>query len=274
MNYTELKMNQENLADLVQCGNYFKNLPHQIQALQYLQKNTSLEVLREFTKIWRATENVVDLKLLAGLESVIGQGRVQTLQQKVLVPVQSYILKLQNGKGVDLKKLIYNSTQSVPEKVLEEHLKYLIPWLEKFEINTKLRVIHFLAQTLHESCEFYYTEEIASGEDYEGRTDLGNVNPGDGRLYKGRGLIQVTGRYNYSQISRDFGIDFIETPYALATVEFAGSSAVWYWNSRGLNDLADNDFFDSITYQINGGYNGYNDRLNYLEELKNQWKEE
>jgi predicted chitinase len=72
--------------------------------------------------------------------------------------------------------------------------------LDQYEIDTRLRVAHFLAQIIHEAAGLSTTEEFASGAAYEGRKDLGNVNPGDGRLYKGRGLLQLTGRANYKRL--------------------------------------------------------------------------
>ncbi len=149
--------------------------------------------------------------------------------------------------------------------------KFVAPLNEgfaRFEINTPLRIAHFLAQVLHESGEFQYQEELASGADYEGRDDLGNTQPGDGRRYKGRGLIQVTGRYNYQQISKDLGIDYVSNPGRLAQLPDCVNSAFWYWNSRGLSRFADGDDFETITRKINGGYNGWDDRLKYLNRAK------
>ena len=79
--------------------------------------------------------------------------------------------------------------------------------LEAYGIDTRLRIAHFLGQTCHESAGFRTTEEFASGEAYEGRKDLGNIKKGDGRRYKGRGLLQLTGRANYAEHGKMLGVD-------------------------------------------------------------------
>ncbi|WP_218779884.1 glycoside hydrolase family 19 protein [Hymenobacter crusticola] len=132
--------------------------------------------------------------------------------------------------------------------------------LEKYQINTPQRAAHFLAQIGHESAGLDYVREIASGAAYEGRTDLGNTQKGDGVRFRGRGLIQITGRANYYALSRAFGVDFVANPLLLEQPLYAALSAGWYWNSRSLNEMADGNFFLTITKRINGGRNGYADR--------------
>ncbi|MBG8553076.1 glycoside hydrolase family 19 protein [Hymenobacter guriensis] len=132
--------------------------------------------------------------------------------------------------------------------------------LARYKISTPLRVAHFLAQIGHESCGLDAVREYASGAAYEGRLDLGNVHPGDGVRFRGRGLIQITGRANYYALSRAFGVDFVADPVKLEQPLYAALSAGWYWNSRNLNELADGNFFRTITKRINGGTNGYADR--------------
>lgn len=143
-----------------------------------------------------------------------------------------------------------------------------------FAINTPQRLAAFLAQIGHESGGLRYTEEIwgptPAQTRYEGRKDLGNTEPGDGQRYRGRGLIQITGRYNYRACReglRDDGIDcpdFEATPEDLASPEWAAITAAWYWDSHRLNVLADTGTaadFELITRRINGGLNGQADRL-------------
>ncbi len=131
----------------------------------------------------------------------------------------------------------------------------------EFDINNPAREAAFLAQIAHESVSLRYVREIASGEAYEGRSDLGNVAAGDGVRFKGRGLIQITGRANYAACASALNLPLLDHPELLEEAENACRSAAWYWKSRGLNELADAGDFRLITKRINGGYNGYADRL-------------
>ncbi len=132
--------------------------------------------------------------------------------------------------------------------------------LSRYGITTPLRIAHFLAQVGHESCGLDAVREYASGAAYEGRKDLGNVVAGDGVRFRGRGLIQITGRANYYALSKAFGVDFVANPLLLESPQYAALSAGWYWNSRSLSALADGNFFVTITKRINGGVNGLADR--------------
>jgi len=130
-------------------------------------------------------------------------------------------------------------------------------------LNTKLRISHFLAQIEHESAGFKHLKEIGNDtyfKKYEGRKDLGNNQTGDGLKYKGRGYIQITGRANYTELSKDLGIDFVNNPQLLEQEVNAILSALWYWNKRGLNKFADANDIKAITKRINGGFNGLADR--------------
>ena len=140
------------------------------------------------------------------------------------------------------------------------YLPFLNKYFSHYQVNTPLRLSAFLGQVGHESGQLRYNEEIASGAAYEGRKDLGNVHPGDGRKYKGRGLIQVTGRFNYDAISKSLGIDFLNNPTKLSEPEFAVLSAFWFWKRNSLNRYADLKDFKELTRKINGGYKGLADR--------------
>lgn len=151
---------------------------------------------------------------------------------------------------------------------IQKFLKPLNEAMEKYEINTPRRQAAFLAQLAHESGSLRYVEEIATGEAYEGRKDLGNTQPGDGKRFKGRGLIQITGRANYQAIGEALGYDFINHPDDLEKPGAASFSAAWFWWSRHLNRIADMDGFERITRKINGGLNGLEDRKKHWENCK------
>lgn len=149
--------------------------------------------------------------------------------------------------------------------VLEKYVEPLNATMNEFEINANpARETHFLAQVAHESGGFNYVRELASGAAYEGREDLGNTEPGDGVRFKGRGLIQITGRSNYRDCGVDLGLDLLANPELLEEPTNAARSAGWFWNSRNLNEIADRGDTKAITKKINGGLNGYQDRLTYL----------
>lgn len=132
--------------------------------------------------------------------------------------------------------------------------------LASYAINTRLRIAHFLAQTCHESAGFRTTEEFASGARYEGRADLGNVQPGDGVRYKGRGLLQLTGRANYREFGRLIGQDLEGDPEAAAEPVLSLRIACEFWKKKGINALCDADDIVAVTRRINGGTNGLDDR--------------
>ena len=140
--------------------------------------------------------------------------------------------------------------------------------MHEFHINSPLRQAAFIAQIAHESGELRYVEEIASGIAYEHRKDLGNTQPGDGMKFKGRGLIQITGRNNYHECGKSLGFDLITNPELLETPDLACRSAAWFWASRGLNDLADKGDQERICRRINGGLNGLKERLAYFAKAK------
>lgn len=140
--------------------------------------------------------------------------------------------------------------------------------MKEADVTTAPRAAMWCAQLGHESVGLKYMEEIASGDAYEGRTDLGNTQPGDGRRFKGRGPIQVTGRANYAALSRwahqrslvPTPTFFVDNPAALASLDYAFYGAVWFWVTHDLNGPADRRDLEATTKIINGGFNGLDDR--------------
>lgn len=145
------------------------------------------------------------------------------------------------------------------------------PVLDAYAITTPSRVCHFLAQLAHESDGFRTTEEYASGAAYEGRRDLGNTRAGDGKRYKGRGLIQLTGRANYRAYGTRLGLDLEADPARAAEPELSLRIACEYWQAKGLNALADRDDIAAITRKINGGTNGLAGRKAWLAKARKLW---
>lgn len=141
--------------------------------------------------------------------------------------------------------------------------------MKEFSIDTPLRQAAFLAQCCHESGGFYYVRELASGKAYENRIDLGNIHPGDGPRFKGRGLLQITGRENYEFCGKALGLDLVENPDLLEEHPYSSRSAGWFWSEfKNLNLLADKGEFNLITKRINGGYNGLAERALYYDRAK------
>lgn len=169
---------------------------------------------------------------------------------------------------------------------------------EAWEIDTARRVAMFVAQTAHESAGFRrllenmkysaaglrrtwkqrfseadadrmaYDEYAIAERAYGGRMGNGPEGTGDGFRYRGRGLIQVTGKTNYLLIGEHLGGDFIERPDDLTVPIWAAYAAACYWDLSGCSEMADADDFESITRAINGGVNGLEDRYNWLDVVR------
>jgi putative chitinase len=135
---------------------------------------------------------------------------------------------------------------------------------DAFGVDTLDRQAAFLAQCGHESAGFGITREIwgptPAQSGYEGRADLGNLQPGDGSKFRGRGLIQITGRANYAACADALGLDLLNHPELLEAPDGASRSAGWFWQTYRLNQYADSGDFETLTRRINGGLNGLADR--------------
>lgn len=176
--------------------------------------------------------------------------------------------------------------------VMPHALQRMDTWLEplntamdKFQINTPLRIAAFLANVAVESMELKYVKELASGSEYEGNHHLGNTQPGDGVRFKGRGLMQITGRKNYGLVATALGLPLLDHPEMLELPVYAAQSAGWFWTvgaglnlskqaltrctaGCNLNDIADKPDFQGTVMAINGGLNGWAQRKAYYEKAK------
>lgn len=187
---------------------------------------------------------------------------------------------------------------------IDEHVEKYTPALnaemQKYEVHSPIRVAHFIAQIAHESGSFRYssenlnysakalravfgkyfpTDEMAeayarqpekiANRVYASRMGNGDEASGEGWKFRGRGLIQLTGKENYTNCGNAIGRDLLSNPDQLATDPYAAVAAsLWFWNSRSLNTHADNDDVNTVTRRINGGLNGLDDRVSYLNKAK------
>lgn len=167
-------------------------------------------------------------------------------------------------------KNIFNVAGNYPRN--RANVTALVPffnkYLSQYDINSPYRLKHFFGQACEECAAFSELTEEASGNEYEGRRDLGNVNKGDGARYKGRGIFQLTGRNNYEMIGKQIGIDLVNDPLKAATPEISVITACVYWNTHNLSALADSNLsfeatLEAITRKINGGLNGLDVRRSY-----------
>ena len=159
----------------------------------------------------------------------------------------------------------------LPAKKNTDFLPFLQAAMAEFAIEVPARAAAFLAQLAHESGQFRFMEEIwgptPAQQRYEPQStlaaNLGNTEQGDGKRFKGRGPIQVTGRANYRRFGDLLGVPLVADPARAAAPDIAFRIAGLYWSKKGLNELADRatpDAFREITRRINGGFNGQADR--------------
>ena len=167
-----------------------------------------------------------------------------------------------------LKKIVVVGLPA--ENILDEIIFALNQTFVKYQINTPLRQCHFLAQVMHESGVFKYKEEIWGNTPaqlgYDTRVDLGNTpeKDGDGKLYKGRGWIQLTGKANYEAFSKFLNKPEIMTNPDLVSTDYSFESAIFFFEKNKLWEICDKgvnkDTILTLTKRINGGTHGLEDR--------------
>jgi putative chitinase len=192
----------------------------------------------------------------------------------------------------DILKAIAPGSKKSGFKHLSGLSLWMNNWFPKFEIDTKGEICHILAQLAHESDSFNAMEEYSTGQQYEGRLDLGNKVRGDGIKFKGRGPLQVTGRNNYSLMGIKAGapMKFIYNPELLATPQWGVWSACIFWTEKGLLSISNMDDSVRLPYKrkvddgkyeiiqvspveyisrrVNGGVNGLQERVKFYERAK------
>lgn len=161
--------------------------------------------------------------------------------------------------------------------------------MQKYEINTLPRIGMFMAQLAHESLSLRYSSEIwgptkqqqryernflyawppTAQDDFNDKAyELGNVEQGDGSRFRGRGPIQTTGRTNYRIVGNELGYDFVANPDKLSLPGAGAFSSAFFWSRHGLNALADKGDMKSITKRINGGLNGFDERMKHWNRIR------
>ena len=138
-----------------------------------------------------------------------------------------------------------------------------------------LHICHFLAQLAHESAGFRTMREYwgptAAQQNYEGRSDLGNVQPGDGKRFMGRGYLQITGRANYASYGTLTGQPLTTTPELAEDPIVALNIACLYWKNRKIDDPAGKNDIAEVTRRINGGHNGLSERTALFRKAMQIW---
>ena len=219
---------------------------------------------------------------------------------------QIAVKEKEQPKYLFTKEELYQINSNLNKNECDYYYEALNEIIQQYNINTKLRICHFLAQILHESGHFRYksenlnysakalrsvfpkyfkTDEIAAeyarkpekigNRVYANRMGNGDEASGDGFTFRGRGLIQLTGRSNYKTCGEDLDIDLLKLPDLITSdSKICVKTACWFWNKNKLNELADIDDIVTITKRINGGTNGLDDRKKILNLAKSVLKME
>lgn len=186
--------------------------------------------------------------------------------------------------GIELIKIeqLNQLMPAAPSATLASVIEPLNNTCAEFSINTPQRIAAFLSQLAHESGELRWMNEIWGPTEAQHRYEppsklaarLGNTQPGDGKRYRGRGPIQLTGRANYKIAGAALALPLEDNPDLVATPAVGIRVAGWFWHSKDLNTLADQNNYLGITRRINGGTNGLADRVKYWERAKAIWRDE
>ena len=199
--------------------------------------------------------------------SAIDQAKLDQIIQRISNPepeVQPVATPQVTTKPIAKAKAKPTSGQSAsPKKYVPVTTSPFELILRKAALGAKMagaELAAFMGQCAHESAKFTTTKEFSSGQQYEGRADLGNIQPGDGARYKGRGFIQITGRANYTAAGKALGIDLVNHPELAERPDIATKVSIWYWNTRVKPRVGNFANIKQVTKKVNGGVNGLQDR--------------
>lgn len=262
------------MINILDAVNHYKNLFHQSDAFNYLDKATPVQIKQKFATLYRnqlssnADISILDaVKFFKGFDhqvaafKYLNESTPESVKKQFAEIYRKSAPKTFVSKG-QLAHVWNVKESSIPDSVVID----LNNCLNTFEINTPKRIRHFLAQTAHESGGGKWTKELDDGRYLEGRSDLGNTQKGDGPKYKGAGYIQLTGRSNYQKFS-----NFIKDPKVMDGVNYVAekypfTSAGFFWKENNLNKLCDNNAtVEQVTRIVNGGLNGIEDRKWYYQ---------
>lgn len=169
-----------------------------------------------------------------------------------------------------LRRIMPAATDHVADRAAA-HADMLTAAMSEFSISTPRRQAAFIANVAEETMQLHYMREIASGAAYEpaiaGQPPnpraiaLGNTEVGDGPRFKGGGYPMLSGRANYLACGKALGVDLIANPSLIEAPYCAARAGGWFWQTHGLNELADADKFISVIHRLNGGFNGGDERV-------------
>lgn len=211
--------------NLSKSAKYYKEEPHQLAAWNWLESQLSEATLDHFAELYRAGPVTPSTNIITP----------QICQQLTGYPASAF----DDTFCGDFNKLLAMTG-------FDQH---------------KEAMCMLIANLMHETGNFKWMSEIADGSAYEGRTDLGNTHPGDGKKYKGAGVLMLTGRYNYSRAAEKLQDPLIlERGWKYVTDHYPFRSALGWIEDNNLLNVCLTKGFDDCCYRINGGWNGYQDR--------------
>jgi len=190
-----------------------------------------------------------------------------TFNRVISILLENVVTTHKGSKSTDITKKQLAFIWGVSEAIIKDAvIQDLNNCLRRFNITTPLRKRHFISQISHESGGGKWMKELASGQAYENRKDLGNTQPGDGKRFKGAGFIQLTGRANYTAFSHFIGDPSVMNGVDYVAAKYPATSAGFWWHLNGMNALCDtNPSVEHVTRRVNGGLNGIAERKKYFQ---------